>query len=249
MAISRLIDSNLVVDLVDTDKLFYNQYQFGLSFYLRGVSAMRYHHEDQDQYRNKIGYYFQMRNQLAGKYVGRNLKNYGGNWGSPQIPQTLDHSLDNLLDLADALQSHRQFIKLVVSLDRGVIYSNDLSLLTDIATRAYLTAVNIRQANPVRPRNKVCLRQSQFSHRSYFKERYFSNHEWKNLHNLLQNLQDIKLSASLAYWIQSMTEKNRGFHSRRYWYIDHQGSAVVTMMALVIPDIIRCTLPIELLNN
>lgn len=248
MAISRLTDSNLAIDLVDKDKLFYNQYLFGLSFYLRGVSAMRYHHEDQDKYRKNITCNYEMRRQLAGRYIRYNVKNYGGNWNSPHMTRDTD-SLTDILDLADALQPYRHCLKLVVSLDRAMIYCNDLGLLLDISSKPYLTEINLRQANPVRPRNKICLRRSEFSHRSYLNERYFSAHDWQNLQRLLQNLQDIKMSSSFAYWIQSITSKNRGFHSRRYWFIDHQGSAVLSMVALVAPNIIRCTLPIELVNN
>jgi len=248
MAISKLIDSNLAIDLIDTDKLFYNQYQFGLIFYLRGISAMRYHHVDLDKYREHITCSYQLRQQMAGRYIRYNVKNYGGNWSSPQIDSGL-HGLSDILDLTDLVHPHRHNLKLVVSLDRGMIYSNDQSLLVDIASRPYLTGVSLRQANPVKSRNKVCLRQSKFTHRSYLKEKYIGHHDWQNLQRFLLNLQDIRLSSSFLYWMQSLTAKNRGFHSRRYWFIDHTGPAVLSMIALVSPNMIRCTLPIEVLNN
>jgi hypothetical protein len=105
-----------------------------------------------------------------------------------------------------------------------------------------------RQAVISRPANVVQLRESKYAYRTYFKERKYTQEQRLMLANFLNARKDtLHPCDSLMSWL---TGQFPGYvlnlnYSRSHYFVDHDHPNEGTMLSLVMPGIVRKTMPIE----
>lgn len=146
----------------------------------------------------------------------------------------------------DCLLAETHPFKTVVSHNTVCIYTNHPGLADHLETHGFDLRL-VRQALLTKPANVVQLRESQYAYRTYFRERRFKQDQKSMLVNFLLARQDtLRLSDALKNWV----EHNNYFrwnsdYSRSYFFIDHDHPNEGTMLSLVMPGIVRKTVPIE----
>jgi len=143
----------------------------------------------------------------------------------------------NLYDFADTLRNSGVDLKLVVSSNRGWVYTNSLELIGQLTPMRMLTGKKYSKAVIDRPKNTIQLKNPQHQFRSYFKITKITNQQKDMLINFLTNQQSsIRISPALGEWITS------AFHrTQDYFFIDHDEMSWLTMLSLVHPGLIRKT--------
>ena len=148
----------------------------------------------------------------------------------------------NLHRMCDFLQSDVRERKVVISGSWFYVYSNDLSLISDISHLPWLDQAKMRvsevqlQGQP----GTVTLKRARHQLRSYFRSIMLDDQRRDNLTRLLVQQEHIRLSPSLQYWVGA----NRWFRTYDYHFIDHDDASIITLLALIEPRLIRRTLPI-----
>ena len=154
-----------------------------------------------------------------------------------------------LYETRDLLLSEREPFKTVVSFNTVSIYTNHPDLanrlinLDNDGVRLRL----VRQAVISRPANVVQLRESQYAHRTYFRERKYSLEQRTMLANFLNSRKDtLHPCNALIAWLEggSGFRYNRNY-SRAHYFVDHDHPNEGTMLSLVMPGIVRKTMPIQ----
>jgi hypothetical protein len=152
-----------------------------------------------------------------------------------------DDDLANLHNLCDVLlQEAISEFKLVTSMNRGWVYTNNTDFLNKIAEFPAIQILGMSEAVITRPKNTISLKTSKYQYRSYFKLIKVSQQQKNQLLNFLVNQQDhIRISPALQLWI------NQPFNRiQDYFFIDHDSESWLTMLSLVHPGLIRKTMEI-----
>lgn len=213
------------------DRLFYDRFQYCLSFDLPEISCLRHHEFDPAV----------ISQQLEGRRHWREVYSQGigtrpsGTWRpiTPQIEQ-------DLTGLAQQLKSVKNSFKLVVSVDHGRVYSNSRSLLDQLSQLPQLINCAWSEALIDRPRDSVKLQDSQYQFRSYFRANCVAENQKQNLINFLNSQHShVRISPALSKWI-----RNPYLYFRDYYFVDHDSMTWLTMLALVCPGTIRKTVQI-----
>jgi hypothetical protein len=231
-----LIKSTHKFKTVKKDRWFYDQFEYCLGFRLDEVSCLRVldhaHIDDMIDRRKEWREIAQQRwvngRQKHGIIMSRRWK---------EITET---TKDNLHLLADQLLTATTDFKLVVSMNQGYVYTNDLNLIQRLDSMPVLSYKTYTQANIHRPKNTIQLRNPKYSFRSYFKVYKLSRQQKDQLNDFLINQQlQIRTSPSLNKWFNSSL-----LRTQDYFFIDHASESWVTMLSLVQPGIIRKTMQI-----
>jgi hypothetical protein len=151
-----------------------------------------------------------------------------------------DEVEQHLHDLAEMLISSGVDYKLVVSVDFGWLYTNDIELIDQLRQQKMLSNKIYTEAIVDRPKNTIRLKNPKHQHRSYFKLTKITEQQKINLVNFLTNQHEaVRCSPALVGWIKTP------FHrTQDYFFVDHQDMTWLTMLALVHPGLIRKTLQI-----
>lgn len=223
--------TNLTFKSVVKDKLFYNRYEYAISFHLDEVSCLReLDHGYIDLIIERRKHWREMTRQR---------------WGSPaaRIILTKRHrditedTVKNLHDLADVLLNAGVDFKLVTSVESAWVYTNDLGLLAELNANPVLKWKKLSQAVINRPKNTIKLKTSKYRYRSYFKLTKLTQHEKTTLANFFKNQQDyVRLSPSLIAWLD-----NPFLRLQDYFFIDYVEESWLVMLGLVRPGIVRKT--------
>ena len=99
---------------------------------------------------------------------------------------------------------------------------------------------SLRRANITLPSDCVIKQNSSYNLRTYFREKKFDPDKKHSLLRYLLNNQNIYGSNSL---MRALRDEQCQW-SRRYWYIDHQDPKDTLMLQMLVPGMIRQTLPI-----
>ena len=155
-----------------------------------------------------------------------------------------------LRETRDCLLAETESFKTVVSSNTVSIYTNHPDLadrlvnLDNDGVRLRL----VRQAAITRPANVVQLRESQYGYRTYFRERRINLEQRNMLANFLNSRQDtLRVSTALDNWVNGKFigyVRNRSY-SRAHYFVDHDHPNEGTMLSLVLPRIVRKTMPIQ----
>ena len=210
---------------------YYNQYEWCITFNIAEANCLR--NLEQKQFEQAL----------------RNAKRWRQEIVSyAQLPsERWTDAKEQALRLArDCLVDETHPFKTVVSHNTVCIYTNRLGLADHLETHGFKLRL-VRQAVISKPANVVQLRESQYAYRTYFRERRFKQDQKSMLTNFLLARQDtLRLSDALKNWV----EHNNYFrwnsdYSRSYFFIDHDHPNEGTMISLVMPGIVRKTMPIE----
>lgn len=168
---------------------------------------------------------------------------YHGSWGRQYSDAACQMYLTHLSQTADVLWDHRTDSKITFSGDWGYVYTNDIALTQALAVLPFVRYYGLTEAVVSKPRDTVVLKDSKFTHRSYFSERAYTKDEKERLLQFFNNQPEIFVSKPAIKWLMDI----KGWRwSRNYFYVDHNSQLIITMIGLVLPGIIRKTLPIIL---
>lgn len=159
------------------------------------------------------------------------------NWGWKEITET---TLSDLHALTDVLLNSSAEFKLVVSMNQGYVYTNDLLLLEQLDTMSQLSFKTYTQAQIVRPKNTIQLRKPRHQFRTYFTMCKLTAEQRHNLEEfLITQSGHVRLSPGLVRWIDLPFNRTQD-----YFFVDHDAENWCTMLSLVHPGIVRKTMHI-----
>jgi hypothetical protein len=228
--------ANLKFNPVKKDRLFYDQFEYCIGFYLEEASCLRilnHAHVDEFIERRK-----QWREIAQQRWVNGVQKH--GIIMSRRWKEITEKTVADLHALTEQLLLTKSEFKLVVSVDQGYIYSNDVSFLEQLSCMPELNHKTFTQATVTRPKNTIQLKNPQHQFRTYLKLSKLTVQQKDQLENFLSNQQSqVRLSPGLKQWV------NQPFNRLQdYFFIDHDSQTWLTMLGLVVPGIVRKTMHI-----
>ena len=229
---------NLKFDPVAKDQLFYDRWRYCISFRLDEVSCLKeLDHDYIDSILERRKEWREMsRLRLARHSTKAGVATIMGR----QRREITEVTELNLHQLADQLIGANVPFKLVTSVDHGWVYTNDLSLIETLSNDYELKNKQLTEAVVNRPKNSIRLKDSKYTHRSYFKIIKLGPKEKERIVNFFINQQEyLRMSPAVAGWI--LTPLTR---TQDYFFIDHNGESWLVMLGLVKPGLIRKTVDI-----
>lgn len=228
--------TNLKFSPVRKDRLFYNQFQYHLGFYLDEVNCLRVlsheHINDMIERRQQWREIAQQRWKNGGRNFGTIM---GRRW-----KEITEKTKEDLHTLAQVLLESTADFKLVVSINQGHVYTNDLDLLQLLDALPELSYKYYTQAQVVRPKDTVQLKRARHRFRSYFAMCKLNLQEKDALGDFLHNQRDqVRVSPALQRWIDQPFNRTQD-----YFFVDHDTENWTTMLSLVHPGIVRKTMHI-----
>jgi hypothetical protein len=155
-----------------------------------------------------------------------------------------------LRETRDVLLTETHPFKTVVSFNTVCIYTNRRGL-ADRLGRLGNDGVHmrlVRQAVLTRPAGVVQLQESRYAYRTYLRERKYTKDQRDMLANFLNSRKGtLRPSPALSEWVNGMFVgyiRNLSY-SRSYYFVDHDHPNEGTMLSLVLPGIVRKTMPIQ----
>ena len=219
------------VQLDNRSSLYYAQYEWCITMNISEASCLRY--------------------LEPGRFEAaiRNAKHWAENdkWTDRAWSITKETALR---ETREVLLAETAPFKTVVSFMTVSVYTNNRSLADRLVTLGNdgVRIRLVRQAAISRPANVVQLRESQYAYRTYFKERKYTQEQRLMLANFLNARKDtLHPCGALMSWL---TGQFPGYvlnlnYSRSHYFVDHDHPNEGTMLSLVMPGIVRKTMPIE----
>ena len=234
-----MTNSNLKFKSVVKDRLFYNQFEYAIGFTLQEASALReLSHDEIDltmERRKEWIEIAQQRWHKTGTILGRQH-----NILSRRRTEITDKTTKDLHTLAEILLIATTDYKLVVSVNQGHVYTNDLGLIDQLTQLDFLANKYYSQAQVNRPENTIRLKNPHHAYRSYFKITKLTSTQKNQLLDFLSNQKDlVRTSPALQRWIDQPFNRTQD-----YFFVDYNSSSWLTMLALVNPGLIRKTMQI-----
>jgi hypothetical protein len=221
---------------VAKDRLFYDQFEYCIGFYLAEVSALR--ELDHARIDDIIERRKAWREIAQQRWI--NGKQKHGNIVSRSWRDITAQTQADLHSLAHVLLTTPMPYKLVVSVNQGYVYTTDLALINQLDSMPELKHKTYTQARIIRPKNTIQLKNPRHGHRTYFRSIKLSAQEKQVLIDFLQNQQEhTRMSPGLKNWVHDPFTRTQD-----YFFVDHNGSSWLSMLSLVRPGIIRKTLQI-----
>lgn len=220
---------------IKKDRLFFDRFEFSLGFYLDEASCLRV--LDHAHINDMIERRKQWREIAAQRWA--NSKNPGMILGRDwkEITKT---TVTNLHDLAELLLTAPKAFKLVVSVNQGHVYTNDLILINRLDRLPQLKHKTYGRAVIDRPKNTIQLKRPKHKFRSYFRLINLTVQQKDQLAAFLENQQThVRLSPALREWTAMPFTRVQD-----YFFIDHETETWLTMLNLVVPGITRKTMHI-----
>ena len=219
------------VETDDRSSLYYDQYEWCITINISEAPCLR--HLGSAQFESAI----------------RNARHWAENdkWTDRAWSVTKETALR---ETRDVLLTETAPFKTVVSFNTVCIYTNQRRL-ADRLTKLGNDGVHmrlVRQAVLTRPANVVQLQESKYAYRTYLRERKYTKDQRDMLANFLHSRRDtLRVSPALDEWANSTFVgyiRNLSY-SRSYYFVDHDHPNEGTMLSLVMPGIVRKTMPIE----
>jgi len=218
------------VEPAQRSSLFYDQYRWCITINISEASCLRY--LGSAQFESAI----------------RNVKYWADNdrWTDRIWTRTKETALR---ETRDVLLEETTPFKTVVSFNTVSIYTNRRKLadrLIDLGNDGVILRL-VREAVISKPAGVIQLQESKYAYRTYFKERKYTRDQRDMLKNFLESRRDtLRVSPALNDWIIG----NVGYilnlnYSRSHFFVDHDHPNEGTMLSLVLPGIVRKTMPIE----
>jgi hypothetical protein len=218
------------IEKAQRSSLFYDQYRWCITINLSEASCLRY--LDVDKFERAI---------VNAKYWAENDR-----WTDRIWTRTKETALR---ETRDVLVTETAPFKTVVSFNTVSIYTNRRRLadrLIDLGNDGVHLRL-VREAVISKPAGVIQLQESKYAYRTYFRERKYTRDQRDMLKNFLDSRRDtLRVSPALSAWVYD----NVGYilnlnYSRSHYFVDHDHPNEGTMLSLVIPGIVRKTMPIE----
>jgi hypothetical protein len=219
---------------VRKDRLYYDQFEYCLGFYLAEVNCLReLNHASIDDVIERRKQWREIARQRWNKHP--QLR--GIHRSTDEI--TAD-TVENLHSLAEMLLTAPEPFKLVTTVNHAHVYTNDIILINRLSRMPCLAHKTHTRALVVRPRNTVQLKNPVHAYRTYFKMTKLTAVQKTHLENFLLGQEgQVRLSSALKTWLWHPFNRVQD-----YFFVDHDSESWITMLNLVQPGIIRKTQPI-----
>jgi len=212
--------------------LYYDQYEWCVTFNIAEANCLR--NLEQKRFDQAI---------LNAKRWRQEIVSYA------QLPSErwTDAKEQALREARDCLLAETHPFKTVVSYNTVSLYTNHVGLADRLENHEFKLRL-VRQARLTKPANVVQLRESQYAYRTYFRERRINLEQRNMLANFLNSRRDtLRVSTALDNWVNG---KLLGYirnhsYSRAHYFVDHDHPNEGTMLSLVMPGMVRKTMPIE----
>ena len=207
---------------VSKDRLFYDQYEYSICVAMPEAGVLR----------------AKSAQALLESIAWRNTQRAG--WGAGNTIS--GQARENLISMFDELELVRDQIKLIVSYGIVYVYSNNISVLKRLADLSYVRFLHATQAVVDRPRDVVLINNPKFQYRSYFKERYIEPEDRDRLLNFVDLRGD---TFKITNTLRAHLKRNQWHWVQRHHFIEHNDAKDITMLSLVVPGLIRKTVPVQ----
>ena len=228
-----LTNSNLKFKRTIKDRLFYDLYQYSVSFHLDEVSCLR------ELNHQHIDIIIERRRQWREISLQRwtNTAQSNKNIVTRRAKDITDENVVNLHALTDVLLRSRADFKVVTSVSSAWVYTNDTKLLEQLDELDFLIWKNYSEAVVDRPKNTIKLKDPKHRYRSYLKCVKLTDAEKTQLCNFFINQQGYaRISPALLNWM-----RDRYHRTQDYFFIDHDEESWLVMLSLIKPSMIRKT--------
>jgi len=212
--------------------LYYNQYEWCVTFNIAEANCLRY--LDSKKFEQALH---------SAKKWRQEIVSYA------QLPSErwTDEKERTLRRARDCLLAETDPFKTVVSYNILCAYTNHPGLADHLQADGFELRL-VRQALLTKPANVVQLRESQYAYRTYFRERRINLEQRNLLANFLNSRRDtLRVSPALDNWANGKFigyVRNRSY-SRAHYFVDHDHPNEGTMISLVLPGMVRKTMPIQ----
>lgn len=226
------------VEKDDRGSLYYSQYEYCVTLHISNASCLR----DLQPVRFEAA----IRNAKSWDEQERGgaFQNRGRDvWEHTNKESALRETRDILLEQAGTY-------KAVISYNVLSLYTNNRKLadrfikLDNFAVRLHL----VRRAVITKPAGVVQLQESQHGYRTYLRERKYNKDQRDMLLNFLNSREGtLRPCGALMSWLRQQPKyylANLNY-SRSHYFVDHDHPNEGTMLSLVLPGIVRKTMPIE----
>lgn len=226
------------VEKDDRSSLYYNQYEYCVTLNIPNASCLR----DLQPVRFEAAirnakYWDEQERGGAYQMRGRDV------WEGTNKESALRETRDVLLEQAGAY-------KAVISFNVLNLYTNNRRLANRFA-KVGNPSVHlhlVRQAVITKPAGVVQLQESKYGYRTYLRERKYSLDQRNLLLNFLEAREGtLRPCGALMSWLRQQPKyylANLNY-SRSHYFVDHDHPNEGTMLSLVMPGIVRKTMPIE----
>jgi hypothetical protein len=227
------VSSLYKVEVDHRSSLYYNQYEWCITINISEAPCLRYLDSKKFEQALRNAKYWSEQDRF-----GENFRAWGP---TKEIA---------LRETRDVLLTETEPFKTVVSFGTVSIYTNRPGLakrlinLGNDGVHMHL----VRQAVLTKPANVVQLRESKHGYRTYLRERKYSLDQRNLLLNFLDSREGtLRPCGSLMAWLRQQPKYYMATlnYSRSHYFVDHDHPNEGTMISLVLPGIVRKTMPIE----
>lgn len=204
------------------DRLFYDQYEYGICIALEEAGCLR------AKTAQELTHAIHQRNFTRSRYGVKE--------------EITNDQVVYLMSMFDQLEPVRDRIKMIISFGVMYIYSNDIPVLQKLADLPYVQFCSAVQAVVDRPRDVILKTNPKFKYRSYFKEKMLEEHERDRLLNFLESRKDI---FSVTRTLKHTLNRYQRHWLPRHLFVEHNDLKDITMLSLVMPGIIRKTFAVQ----
>ena len=210
------------------DRLFFDQYQYRMQFYLRYAWCMRsFDHADLD--RRLENYY--------GRYRGDVI---GISTNAPSLADAQQRG--DLHDMCDLLRALPKSCKIMIQYDHVFLYTNELTTLEYMSRVEYIDRWLVGEAVVVYPKDTVMLVNPVNQYRTFLKSRWWDPDTSARVKKFLLGRQDLfRIPRAFC----EKLERPGRLATRDHHFVDHDDPDLLLMLSLVCPGIINKTLPIQ----
>jgi hypothetical protein len=218
-----LTNSSLEFKPSHSDQLFFGQYEYSISCYLRESGILR-----------------EMTHEAIDKNISIRrdwLSTMSGRWGRAGVPVTVEIE-QNLHKLCDFFSNVNDY-KLYVGTDSLRVYTNDISLLEKLNQIEFLKNKKYKQAVITRPKNTITLKNPKHQYRVYMRSMKLTHESKARLKNFVFcQTTDVRINPSFDKWLND----DKYIRLWETFFVDYNAENWPTMLALVCPGSIRKTL-------
>jgi hypothetical protein len=211
--------------------LYYNQWSLVTYYFLREAHVLR--ELDHNAIDVRLNWIEECRNKRKARWKSGMFESFKDRLRvTPEVRQ-------HLHQFVDLLSGIKLQYKLVITTNSVAIYTNDLAVFDQIEQQPGVEVLNRCRARVDRPQGTMLLKDPQHTHRTYFTYRQLTMDQKNTLEKFLNNQPAIRTSPALQTWFNGRFVRLKDYH-----FIDHNGSADLVMLSLVIPGHVRKTVPV-----
>lgn len=233
MASSSSLQTKIFTKIVERPELWFRRFGHCLRFYINEGSVLR--HQDHGMIDRVIA---------RRKEWGRRMVHASqpGSWFWRDLDIT-DQDISNLHFMCDFFQQHDKDHKIMISGNWIYVYTNNINLLNDIESLDFLDTKRMLRTRVklIGSPGTIIQKNPKYQKRSFFRSIVISLSQQQSMKNFLMNLESARISPALEYALG----RDMMVRTLDYFFIDHDDDSVLIMLSLIVPNIIRKTLPIQ----